>query len=105
VFISVGVLTVNYSSFDIILVIIVGILGYGMRLCDFPPAPLLLGYVLGPLMEEHFRRAMLVSHGSFDAFLTRPISATCLGITAALLIFGFWSAYAGRRSGANAVLP
>lgn len=90
-FVCIGVLTVNYSTFDIIMVIVVGAVGYGMRLLDFPPAPLLLGFVLGPQMEEHFRRTMLVSHGKPEVLISRPLSATFLLITVLLLAYGLWS--------------
>ena len=96
-FVCIGVLTVNYSTFDIYMVIIVGAFGYGMRLLDFPPAPLLLGFVLGPQMEEHFRRAMLVSHGDLNVFVTRPLSAAFLAVTAALLAYSLWSVWVGRK--------
>lgn len=97
-FVCIGVLSVNHSTVDVIIVLIVGALGYGMRVLDFPPAPLLLGYVLGPEMEEHFRRTMLVSRGSFDVFVTRPISATFLGVTLLLLIYGLWVTFVSRRA-------
>ncbi|UGV25737.1 tripartite tricarboxylate transporter permease [Rhodopseudomonas boonkerdii] len=92
-FVCIGVYTVNNSAFDVITVIIFGALGYAMRVCDFPAAPLLLGFVLGPLMEENFRRAMLIGRGNFDIFISRPLSLSLLLITAALLIWGVWEAH------------
>jgi putative tricarboxylic transport membrane protein len=53
---------------------------------DFEPAPMLLGFVLGPLMEENLRRAMLIARGDWTVFLTRPISAGLLIVSAILLI-------------------
>jgi putative tricarboxylic transport membrane protein len=76
-----------------------GGIGYGMRVLRFPPAPLLIGLVLGPEMEAHLRRSLIVSHGDPLVFLQRPVSATILVI--ACLVLG-WTIYgsirAGRRS-------
>lgn len=91
-FIAIGTYSVNNSAFDVLLVTAFGGLGYLMRLLAFPAAPLLLGFVLGPMMEEHFRRAMLLSRGDFMTFVDRPISATVLGLAAALIIWSAWSA-------------
>ncbi|ASV83121.1 tripartite tricarboxylate transporter TctA family protein [Ochrobactrum quorumnocens] len=96
-FICIGTYSVNNSAFEVWLVVFFGFAGYLMRIFNFPAAPLLLGFVLGPLMEEHFRRAMLMSRGSFSTFIDRPISATVLGITATLLVWGTWSAYRRRN--------
>jgi TctA family transporter len=72
-----------------------------MRIFDWPAAPVLLGFVLGPLMEEHFRRAMLLSYGEFSTFIDRPISATIVALTLAILAWSGWSAlkefWRGRR--------
>lgn len=57
--------------------------------------PLQLGFALRPLMEEHFRRAMLMSRGSFSTFVDRPISARVLAVTAALLV---WTVYTAARN-------
>lgn len=86
VLICMGVYSLNNNVFDIWLTLIIGVVGYAMRLWRFEPAPLLLGFVLGPMMEEHLRRAMLLSRGDPMVFLTRPISATLLAITALIII-------------------
>lgn len=96
-FVCIGVYTVNNSPFDVLTVIAFGALGYAMRVCDFPAAPLLLGFVLGPLMEENFRRAMLIARGSFDTFISRPLSLSFLLVTAALLAWGLWDAYRSNQ--------
>jgi len=96
-FICIGTYSVNQSSFEVWLVVFFGFLGYLMRIFDLPAAPLLLGFVLGPLMEEHFRRAMLLSRGDFMTFIDRPISATVMALTAALLIWGVWAALREKR--------
>ena len=77
------------------MVLIFGVVGYGMMLLRFEPAPLLLGFILGPLMEEHLRRAMLLSRGDPMVFLERPISASFLALTLGLLL---WAGYAMVRS-------
>jgi len=93
-FIGIGVYTVNNNPFDIWMVTLFGALGYLMRLLKLPAAPLLLGFVLGPLMEEHFRRAMLVARGDLLVFIERPISATVLALTVALIV---WNALSALR--------
>ncbi|OGA43116.1 MAG: hypothetical protein A3G25_17365 [Betaproteobacteria bacterium RIFCSPLOWO2_12_FULL_63_13] len=85
VFCSIGVYTVSNSDFDIYLVCLFGAVGYLFSKLNCEPAPLLLGFVLGPLMEENFRRALLLSDGDFSVFLTRPIPLVLLVITGALL--------------------
>ena len=96
-FVCIGAYAISNSTFDIFLVLLFGILGYGMRILNFSPAPLLLGFVLGPLIEEHFRRAMLFSRGSFNIFVSSPLSATFLLIALCLLLWSIWGARAARR--------
>ncbi|MDI9336252.1 MAG: tripartite tricarboxylate transporter permease, partial [Gammaproteobacteria bacterium] len=86
-FCALGVYTTNNSIFDIWLVAIFGIFGYIISKLGCEPAPLLLGYVLGPLMEEYLRRAMLISRGSWEVFITRPLSLTFLLLSVILLVF------------------
>lgn len=97
-FICIGTYSVNNSSFEVWLVVFFGFMGYLMRIFKWPAAPLLLGFVLGPLMEEHFRRAMLLSRGDFMTFIDRPISATVMALTMALLLWGAWSAFKRRHT-------
>ena len=85
VFCCIGVYTVNNTTFDIYLTAAFGIIGYLFSKLDCEPAPLLLGFVLGPMMEENFRRALLLSRGDFTVFVTRPLSMSLL-IAAALMI-------------------
>ena len=96
-FVCIGTYSVNNSAFDVLLVAFFGILGYGLRYLSFPAAPMLLGFVLGPLMEEHFRRAMLLGRGDPMTFLQRPISATVLLITLALLLWGIYGSLRKRK--------
>jgi putative tricarboxylic transport membrane protein len=63
-----------------------GVVGYALIKLDFEPAPLLLGFVLGPMLEENLRRAMLLSRGSPSVFVTHPLSLGLLAISAVLLV-------------------
>jgi len=79
------VYTVNNSIIDVYITASFGIIGYLFFKLGCEPAPLLLGFVLGPMMEENFRRALLLSRGDFTTFVTRPLSLGLL-IAAALLV-------------------
>jgi putative tricarboxylic transport membrane protein len=76
---------VNNNVFDVYSTVIFAIFGYFCNKLRMEPAPLLIGFVLGPMMEEHLRRAMLLSRGDPIVFLERPISATLLAIGAIAL--------------------
>lgn len=82
----IGVYSVNNSTADIILVGVFGLAGYWLLKQGFEPAPMLLGFILGPLMEENLRRAMLMSRGDPTVFLTKPISVTLLGLAIFLVV-------------------
>ena len=86
---SIGVYSVASNTFDLYAVAFFGLLGYVMSKLRFEPAPLLLGFVLGPLLEENLRRAMILSRGDPTTFLTRPISAGLLVISLAVLVLVF----------------
>jgi putative tricarboxylic transport membrane protein len=86
IFCAIGVYSVNNAPADAVMVACFGLVGYWLVKHDFEPAPMLLGFVLGPLMEENLRRAMLIARGDPTTFVTRPISAVLLAIAAALLI-------------------
>jgi TctA family transporter len=96
VFICLGVYSVNNNVFDIYMTAVLGVMGYLMLKLRFEAAPLLLGFVLGPMMEENLRRAMLLSRGDPSTFIERPISATVLAMCAALLL---WTLYAAVKRG------
>jgi len=96
VFICLGVYSVNNNVFDVYMTAVLGVLGYVLLKLRFEPAPLLLGFVLGPMMEENLRRAMLLSRGDPSTFIERPISAVVLGLCALLLL---WTAYAALKRG------
>jgi TctA family transporter len=85
VFCCIGVYTVNNTVFDVYITAAFGIIGYLFFKLGCEPAPLLLGFVLGPMMEENFRRALLLSRGDFTTFITRPLSLGLL-VAAALMV-------------------
>jgi putative tricarboxylic transport membrane protein len=80
VFCGIGVFSLNNAVFDIYLMAVFGLLGYVFVKLDCEPAPMLLAFILGPLMEEYMRRALLLSRGDPMIFLRRPISATLLAL-------------------------
>lgn len=82
---AVGVYSVNYNAADIGFAALFGLLGFIMTRLGCEPAPLALGFVLGPLMEENLRRAMLIADGNASVFFTRPLSLGLLLVSAALL--------------------
>jgi len=84
-FCCIGVYSLNNSSFDVYLTALFGLIGYIFYKLSVEPAPLLLGFILGPMMEENLRRALLLSRGDWGTFVTRPLSSGLL-IAAALLI-------------------
>ncbi|MFW8565321.1 tripartite tricarboxylate transporter permease [Orrella sp. 11846] len=92
VFIMMGVYSVNNNTFDIYMIAVIGVIGYFLMVLNFEGAPLLLGFILGPLMEENMRRALLLSRGDMATFIDRPISMWILVITAVILLWSFFSA-------------
>src|SRR5216110_1351384 len=86
IFCSIGVYSINNAPADAVMVAAFGLLGYWLTKHDFEPAPMLLGFVLGPLMEENLRRAMLIARGDATVFFTRPISGVLLSTAIILLI-------------------
>jgi putative tricarboxylic transport membrane protein len=85
-FCCIGVYSINNSVFDVFMTAAFGVLGWLFVKLECEPAPLLLGFILGPMMEENLRRAMLLSRGDPTVFVTRPISAVMLGMAVALLL-------------------
>ena len=85
VFCCIGVYSVNNTTFDIYLTAAFGIIGYLFNKLECEAPPLLLGFVLGPMMEENFRRALLLSRGDFTVFVTRPLSASLLFVALILV--------------------
>jgi TctA family transporter len=96
-FCCIGVFSVNNNSFDVLITVLFGVLGIIFIKVGAEPAPLLLGFILGPMMEENLRRAMLLSRGDPTVFFTRPLSLTMLIMAAALLAIIALPAIAKRR--------
>jgi putative tricarboxylic transport membrane protein len=86
VFATLGVYSLNRSTFDLVLLYLVGALGYLMRRFEFPVAPCIIGLILGPLAEEQFRRALSISQGDASVFFTHPLSAALLAAAALCLL-------------------
>jgi len=84
--ICIGVYSVNNNVVDVFLTLGFGVFGFWFNRHGFPSAPLLLGFVLGPLLEENFRRALLLSGGSLGPFVTRPVSVVFLAFTLLVLV-------------------
>jgi len=98
VFVCIGTFSVNSSAFDVGMVLMFGMVGYVMRVLEFPAAPLLLGFVLGPMLEENFLRAMTLSSGSFVVFVTHPISLVFLLAALAVLVTSMMGWMAGAKA-------
>jgi TctA family transporter len=105
-FCCIGTFSVNNSLEDIYITSAFGFLGYMFLRLDLDPSPLMLGFILGPMLEENFRRALLLSRGNFGAFFTRPISGTLLVLIG---VFVVWQVVAfvrqARRARLQAPLP
>jgi TctA family transporter len=96
-FSAIGVYTVNNNTFEILLTAMFGVMGYVFIRLECEPAPLLLGFILGPLMEENLRRAMRISGGDPMIFVERPISLGLLIAAALLLLLVALPAIRGKR--------
>jgi putative tricarboxylic transport membrane protein len=83
---SLGTYTLNRSMLDLAILYAAGGIGCAMRVYDFPLVPAVLGLILGPLSEQHFRRALAISEGDLSVFVTRPLSAALLAVAVAVMI-------------------
>lgn len=89
-----GVYSVRNSMFDVLMCIVFGVVGYFLRTFNFDLGPFILGFILGPILEDHFRRSMVLSDGSFSIFFTRPIPLVLMGL---LLLVVIWVIIDTRR--------
>jgi TctA family transporter len=96
-FCCIGTFSVNNSFDDIFVTAAFGLVGYLFMRLDMEPSPLMLGFILGPMLEENFRRALLISRGNFSAFLMRPISGTLLGLIMLFVVWQVVKTLAGSR--------
>jgi len=97
IFCCIGVYSISSAPADVIMTAVFGLIGYWLVKHDFEPAPMLLGFVLGPLMEENLRRAMLIQRGDATVFFTRPISGTLLALAVLLLVISVLPMIRKRR--------
>jgi putative tricarboxylic transport membrane protein len=97
-FIAIGVYSTRNDLFDVAIVAAFGIIGAILLVLEFPLSPIVLGFVLGPMLEENFRRAMLISRGDLSVFVTRPIAAGFVAASALLVAVQLVAWLRGRRS-------
>ena len=86
IFCCIGIYTINNSTSDVMFTAFFGLVGYSLLKLGFEPAPMLLGFVLGKLMEEKLRQSLIISRGSFMTFVERPLSAALLAVAIIMLV-------------------
>jgi len=86
-FCCIGTYSINNNLDDVFITVAFGALGYLFMRLEMDPSPLMLGFILGPMLEENFRRSMLLSRGSFEVFINRPISGTLISLIAAFVLW------------------
>jgi putative tricarboxylic transport membrane protein len=101
IFATLGAYGLRNSWFDLLLLYVIGLVGFVMRRYDIPVAPTIVGMILGPVAEQQLRRALSISQGDPSVFVTHPISATVLAVAAVLVIVpALWRRYAAKRASA-----
>ena len=96
-FACIGTYSINQNVFDVYAIAVFGVLGYVLVKLGGEPAPLLLGFVLGPLLEQHMRRALIISHGDPTTFLTRPVSLALLIVAGVALVLALLPSIRRKR--------
>lgn len=96
-FACIGTFSLGLNRYDVYAIAFFGVLGYFLLKLGCEPAPLLLGFVLGPLLEEHLRRSMIISRGDATIFFTRPISLALLIAAAGALVIAVLPAIRAKR--------
>jgi putative tricarboxylic transport membrane protein len=96
-FCVVGVFASSNAAFDVLVMAVFGVLGYLMRKFGYEASPLVLAFVLGPMLENNLRKSLILSQGSFDIFWTRPITATCLAVAILILLVPLLPSLSKRR--------
>jgi putative tricarboxylic transport membrane protein len=95
----IGVYFVSFNTFDIQLMVIFAVAAVGLRLLDFPMAPMLLGFILGGMMEENLRRALIINNDSWSFIWERPLTLSILVIAALILFVPIIMPYVSRLLG------
>jgi putative tricarboxylic transport membrane protein len=99
IFATIGTYGISQSPIDLVILYVVGGIGYLMRRFDFPTAPVIIGMILGPLAEQNLRQALTISQGDVTTFVTRPLSATLLAISLLLVLLPvIWTLVRRRRA-------
>jgi putative tricarboxylic transport membrane protein len=96
-FAAFGAYALNYSVVDILILLVIGVLGYFMRRYGFPVAPLVVGMILGPMGEAQLRRALQLSQGDLTTLVAQPFAAVAYGVLALLIVGGLWLRRRQRR--------
>jgi len=96
VFATLGVYSLANSLIDVLVMYLIGVVGFFMRRYDFPVGPMILGVILGPMLEKQLRNALQISQGDLSVFVTRPISATLLAIAVLVLVVPYLPRLMGR---------
>ena len=99
-FCCIGTFSVNNNIDDVYVTVAFGALGYLFLRLELDPSPLMLGFILGPMLEENFRRSMLLSRGSFSTFVNRPVSGTLIALIAVFFIWQTLAFFIGKRRAA-----
>ena len=105
---SLGTYTLNNNSFDLVILWVIGLLGFGLRVIGVPVVPVVLGLILGPMLEQQLRRALAISQGDPTIFVTRPMSLALLALALALIVVPTVLQFRrelDRRRNAAAALP
>jgi putative tricarboxylic transport membrane protein len=100
----IGVYLVSFNTVDLFMMVVIGAIAVVFRVLNFPLAPLLLGFILGGMLEENLRRALLISDGSLEFLWQRPITATIIAITIATLLVPLMSFLKSRKSTGRSAL-
>jgi TctA family transporter len=104
-FVCIGVYSTNNDMFQVGEVLVIGIAGYILNMLGFHPAPVLLGFVLGPRFEENFRRALLISRGDLLVFLQRPISAVFVTLCVLLILGQIYVRLRKPKANGDSLVP
>ncbi len=96
-FCCIGIYSVNNNPDDVLLTAFFGLVGYGLIKLGFEPAPMLLGFVLGKLMEEYMRRSILMSRGNWMTFIERPLSLALLIVALILIVLALMPSLNSKR--------